>query len=200
MQIIRNFKLVCNIVKTISTLFNKIIGIKPHHGIVLDSCENYCNSLSKNLRFTLKALLGYNLIIMFPLTMVVFCVWETRTIFSYYNRGPYETVRFVSYLAYCCFVSVGTADATWLRRCCWSLWNCCSDRESPFLCSGSSSSCNAEWNFSPAVPASPDGTLRHLNAAAAPRPRLRRCCLQGLLEICNVYPFCFNFLFLTTQV
>ena len=43
------------------------------------------------------------------------------------------------------------------------------------------SGCNAESETSPSLPS--DGTLRHLNAAAAPRPRLCRCCLHGLSEV-----------------
>ncbi len=43
------------------------------------------------------------------------------------------------------------------------------------------SGCNAESETSPSLP--PDGTLRHLNAAAAPRPRLCRCCLHGLSDV-----------------
>lgn len=46
------------------------------------------------------------------------------------------------------------------------------------------SGCNAESETSPSLP--PDGTLRHLNAAAAPRPRLCCCCcccLHGLSAV-----------------
>lgn len=49
------------------------------------------------------------------------------------------------------------------------------------LDSGSSAQAAMQSETSPSLP--PDGTLRHLNAAAAPRPRLCRCCLHGLSEI-----------------
>lgn len=44
------------------------------------------------------------------------------------------------------------------------------------LDSGSSAQAAMQSETSPSLP--PDGTLRHLNAAAAPEPRLWRCCLQ----------------------
>lgn len=116
----------------------------------------------------------------------------------------------VAYLAYCCSESAGGSGATWIPQCCcrcWSLWSCCQDWESPLLCweSGSSGGSSAraamqrESITSPSLPA--DGTLRHLNAAAAQRPRLCPLrCLQIPSEIrdrANAAKFC---LFVSSKV
>lgn len=128
-----------------------------------------------------------------------FCFWELQATCPYKlqcvtKNGKCDINAAVAYLAYYCSASAGAVGATWILRCwccCWSLTSCCQDWESPLLCwiPAAALSCNAEWNFVLSPP--PDGTLRHLNAAAARRPRLCWRCLQGLSEIfCSPKPCC----------